>query len=130
MFPTASIPAVVSEELFRIGDTKVSLLTLVGMLVTMLVVLALSWAVRFGMRRALRKGSIEAAGGDLGVADRLVHYGFALEGVALALHLAGIKVGDVFTAGAAFAGRFGFPVEKNAPKFGSRVVLLIQRTHQ
>jgi small-conductance mechanosensitive channel len=122
------LPAVVTEELFRIGDTAVSFFTLGSMLITFVAMLAVSWLIRFGMRRALRKGSIEAAGGDLGVADRLIHYVFVLAGITLALHLAGIKLGAVFAAGAVFAVGFGFAMQNIAQNFVSGFILLIERT--
>ena len=122
------VPAVVTEELFRIGDSAVSLFTLGSMAMTFVAMLAVSWLLRAGVRRALRKGSIEAAGGDLGVADRLVHYGFIVVGLALALHLAGIKLGAVFAAGAVFAVGFGFAMQNIAQNFVSGIILLIERT--
>jgi potassium-dependent mechanosensitive channel len=125
---SVKLPAVATEELFRIGETAVSIVTLGSMLLTFMVMLGLSWLVRLGVRRALRKGSIEAAGGDLGVADRLIHYGFILVGLALALHLAGIKLGAVFTAGAVFAVGFGFAMQNIAQNFVSGIILLIERT--
>lgn len=123
-----SVPAVVTEELFRIGDSSVSFFTLGSMALTFVAILALSWLVRAGIRRALRRGSIEAAGGDLGVADRLLHYGFIVIGIALALHLAGIKLGAVFAAGAVFAVGFGFAMQNIAQNFVSGIILLIERT--
>src|SRR3954470_14072430 len=118
----------VTEELFRIGDRPVSLLTLASMLITFLAMLGVSWLLRAGVRRALRRGSIEAAGGDLGVADRLIHYGFIVLGLALALHLAGIRLDTVFAAGAVFAVGFGFAMQNIAQNFVSGVILLIERT--
>src|SRR5882724_3403834 len=126
--PAVKIPSVITEELFRIGDTGVSFFTIGSMLVTFVAMLGLSWLIRFGIRRALRKGSIEAAGGDLGVADRLIHYVFILAGLTLALHLAGIKLGAVFAAGAVFAVGFGFAMQNIAQNFVSGVILLIERT--
>jgi small-conductance mechanosensitive channel len=126
--PTVKVPAVATEELFRIGDTAVSFFTIGSMLVTFVAMLVLSWALRFGVRRALRRGSIEAAGGDLGVADRLIHYFFILAGLTLALHLAGIKLGAVFAAGAVFAVGFGFAMQNIAQNFVSGVILLVERT--
>jgi potassium-dependent mechanosensitive channel len=125
---SVKVPAVVTEELFRVGDTAVSFVTLGSMLLTFVGMLALSWILRAGVRRALRKGSIEAAGGDLGVADRLLHYGFILVGLTLALHLAGIKLGAVFAAGAVFAVGFGFAMQNIAQNFVSGIILLIERT--
>jgi small-conductance mechanosensitive channel len=128
--PAASGKAssVITEELFRIGDTAVSFVTLGTMLLTFASMLALSWVLRAGLRRALRKGSIEAAGGDLGVADRLIHYLLILVGVAAALNVAGIKLGAVFTAGAVFAVGFGFAMQNIAQNFVSGIILLIERT--
>jgi potassium-dependent mechanosensitive channel len=126
--PTLTVPDVVTEELFRVGTTAVSIFTLGSMLLTFASMLALSWVLRAGLRRALRRSSIEAAGGDLGVADRLIHYGFIVVGVAVALHLAGIKLGAVFTAGAVFAVGFGFAMQNIAQNFVSGVILLIERT--
>ena len=122
------VPSVATEELFRIGDTAVSFFTLGSMALTFVSMLAVSWILRAGVRRALRKGSIEAAGGDLGVADRLIHYGFILLGLTLAMHLAGIKLGAVFAAGAVFAVGFGFAMQNIAQNFVSGIILLIERT--
>jgi potassium-dependent mechanosensitive channel len=126
--PQVKVPAVVTEELFRIGDKAVSLFTLGYMLVTFVGMLALSWVLRAGLRRALRRGKIEAAGGDLGVADRLIHYGFIVVGLALALQSAGIKLTAVFAAGAVFAVGFGFAMQNIAQNFVSGIILLIERT--
>jgi potassium-dependent mechanosensitive channel len=126
--PQVTVPAVITEELFRIGDKGVSLFTLAYMLFTFLSMLAISWLLRAGLRRALRRGKIEAAGGDLGVADRLIHYGFILVGVTLALQSAGIKLGAVFAAGAVFAVGFGFAMQNIAQNFVSGIILLIERT--
>src|SRR5438045_2712801 len=62
--PAASAKAstVITEELFRIGDTAVSFVTLGTMLLTFVSMLALSWVLRAGLRRALSKGRIDAAG--------------------------------------------------------------------
>jgi len=98
------------------------------MLITFLAMLGVSWLLRAGVRRALRRGSIEAAGGDLGVADRLIHYGFIVLGLALALHLAGIRLDTVFAAGAVFAVGFGFAMQNIAQNFVSGIILLIERT--
>jgi small-conductance mechanosensitive channel len=87
--PSVKVPAVVTEELFRIGEKGVSLFTLAYMLLTFVGMLTISWVLRLGLRRALRRGKMEAAGGDQGVADRLIHYGFILVGIALALQSAG-----------------------------------------
>jgi potassium-dependent mechanosensitive channel len=122
------LPDVVTEELFRIGTKSVSFFTLGSMLVTFVSMLAVSWVVRVGLRRALRRSSLEAAGGDLGVADRLIHYLFIVVGLTLALHLAGIKLGAVFTAGAVFAVGFGFAMQNIAQNFVSGIILLIERT--
>lgn len=122
------VRALASEVLFNVGEKGVSLLTLVSMLATFVAMLAVSWLLRAGLRRALRRGKIEAAGGDLGVADRLIHYGFILTGLGLSLHLGGIKLGAVFTAGAVFAVGFGFAMQNIAQNFVSGVILLIERT--
>jgi potassium-dependent mechanosensitive channel len=126
--PDVKVPAVVTEELFQIGDKAVSLFTLGSMMVTFVAMLGVSWLIRAGVRRALRRGKIEAAGGDLGVADRLIHYSFILGGIALAMHMAGIKLGAVFAAGAVFAVGFGFAMQNIAQNFVSGIILLIERT--
>jgi potassium-dependent mechanosensitive channel len=122
------LPEVVTEELFRVGAKSVSFFTIASMLVTFAGMLVISWLVRAGVRRALRRSMLEAAGGDLGVADRLIHYGFILVGLTVALHLAGIKLGAVFAAGAVFAVGFGFAMQNIAQNFVSGVILLIERT--
>jgi small-conductance mechanosensitive channel len=127
MAPTG-VPALAREELFRVGDTAVSLITVCTMVLTFLGMLGASWLLRAALRRALRRGKIEAAGGDIGVADRLIHYGFILTGVAVSLNMAGIKLGAVFTAGAVFAVGFGFAMQNIAQNFVSGIILLIERT--
>lgn len=126
--PSVKVPAVMTEELFSVGDKGVSLFTLAYMIATFAGMLALSWVLRAGLRRALRRGKIEPAGGDLGVADRLIHYGFIVVGLALALQSAGIKLTAVFAAGAVFAVGFGFAMQNIAQNFVSGVILLIERT--
>jgi small-conductance mechanosensitive channel len=116
------------EELFRIGEHSVSLARLLGMGLTFVLVLAVSTALRSGLRRWFRRGKLEAAGGDLGAFDRLLHYFFILAGVALALRMAGIKLGTVFAAGAVFAVGFGFAMQNIAQNFVSGIILLIERT--
>lgn len=110
------------------GDKGISLFTLGYMLLTFVGMLTISWVLRLGLRRALRRGKIEAAGGDLGVADRLIHYGFIVVGIALAMQTAGIKLGAIFAAGAVFAVGFGFAMQNIAQNFVSGVILLIERT--
>jgi potassium efflux system protein len=122
------LPDVVTEELFRIGTQSVSLVTLGTMLLTFVGMLGVSWLVRAGVQRALKRSALEAAGGDLGVADRLIHYAFIFMGVTLSLHLAGIKLGAVFAAGAVFAVGFGFAMQNIAQNFVSGIILLIERT--
>jgi potassium-dependent mechanosensitive channel len=126
--PSVKVPSVVTEELFRIGEKGVSLFTLAYMLFTFVGMLTVSWLLRLGLRRALRRGKMEAAGGDQGVADRLIHYTFILVGIALALQSAGIKLTAVFAAGAVFAVGFGFAMQNIAQNFVSGIILLIERT--
>ena len=126
--PTVTVPAVITEELFHIGEKGVSLLTLAYMVLTFVGMLTVSWVLRLGLRRALRRGKMEAAGGDQGVADRLIHYGFILVGIALAMQTAGIKLTAVFAAGAVFAVGFGFAMQNIAQNFVSGIILLIERT--
>src|SRR6187402_2262931 len=117
-----------TEELFRIGDKSVSLYTLASMLLTFAAMLLLSWLVRFGMQHALRRGKSEIGRATRGAADRLVHYSFILAGLTLAMHLAGIKLGSVFAAGAVFAVGFGFAMQNIAQNFVSGIILLVERT--
>jgi small-conductance mechanosensitive channel len=126
--PVLPVPVVVTEELFRVGDKAVSLYTLGSMLLTFGGILVLSWLVRLGMRRALHRGKQEVARGGQGAADRLLHYGFILVGVTVAMRMAGIKLGAVFAAGAVFAVGFGFAMQNIAQNFVSGIILLIERT--
>ena len=122
------IPVLMTEELFRIGDKAVSLYTLASMLVTFAAMLILSWLVRLAMQHALRRGKSEIGRATRGAADRLVHYGFIVVGLTLAMHLAGIKLGAVFAAGAVFAVGFGFAMQNIAQNFVSGIILLVERT--
>jgi small-conductance mechanosensitive channel len=128
--PVLPVPVVVTEELFRVGDKVVTLFTLASMLLTFGGTLLFSWLLRLGLRRTLWRGRDQQAmsRGSQGAADRLLHYGFILLGLALAMRLAGIKLGAVFAAGAVFAVGFGFAMQNIAQNFVSGIILLIERT--
>jgi len=116
-----------TEELFKIGTTSITLVTLV----TTVVIVAASYGVSRGVRAALRRffarGGV-APGGEAGAIERLVHYAILLIGIAVALRTTGIHIDSLFTAGAVFAVGFGFAMQNITQNFVSGVILLFERT--
>jgi small-conductance mechanosensitive channel len=120
--------SVISAELFTIGTTVFTPLTLLTLVVTILLSYAVSRALRAMLRGFLQRGGMAASGGEIGATERLVHYGIMLTGIAMAARNAGIRLDALFTAGAVFAVGFGFAMQNIAQNFVSGVILLIERS--
>jgi small-conductance mechanosensitive channel len=119
---------VLSTTLTRIGDTPVTLATLITMVVVVAATFIFSRLVRLAIRRALERRGVEVEHGGMTAVGRLVHYVIVLIGLGVALQTAGIKLGALFAAGAVFAVGIGFAMQNIAQNFVSGVILLVERT--
>ena len=120
-------PVFLSEELFKIGTTGVSALTLIVAGVIIIASYLISSAVRAAVNRFLSRGGV-APSGQLGAIERLVHYAIVMMGIVVALRTTGIRLDTLFAAGAVFAVGFGFAMQNIAQNFVSGVILLFERS--
>jgi len=116
-----------SAELFKIGTTVVTLITLVTAACIMRFSYLISRGVRHALHRFFARGGV-APSGEVGAIERLAHYFIVLMGIMVALRTTGIKLDALFTAGAVFAVGFGFAMQNIAQNFVSGVILLFERT--
>jgi small-conductance mechanosensitive channel len=111
--------------LFRIGDTPITLSTLLSMV---LVVFVTFWASR--MLRLLAQRALSRKGGRpgvIGTVTGVIHYAVLITGFAVALSTAGIDLTALFAAGAIFAIGLGFAMQSIAENFVAGVILLAER---
>lgn len=125
--PAPPTPSWLDTPLFNLGETPVSLITLLTMVAVVIATFIISKLVQVGVRRALHRRGMRPEGG-IGVASRLIHYAIILVGVGVALQTAGIKLGALFAAGAVFAVGIGFAMQTIAQNFVSGLILLVERT--
>ena len=114
-------------QLFTIGDTPVTIATLVTGLVLVAGAYVLSLVLQAAMRRGLASRGL-TVDGSAGVLARLLHYLLLLTGVAVALHTAGIELAALFAAGALFAVGIGFAMQNITQNFVSGIILMIERS--
>lgn len=119
---------VLSMTLTTIGDTPLTIATLITMLLVMVATFVTSWLLRVALKRALERRGVELEQGGMTAVGRLMHYVIVLIGVGVALQTAGIKLGALFAAGAVFAVGIGFAMQNIAQNFVSGVILLVERT--
>ena len=112
--------------LFKLGQTEVTLATLVTALLIVLVSFWTSWLLRKAFSRAFQ-GRVPVDHGTAGVASRLVHYMIVITGLGIAIHTMGINLTALFAAGALFAVGIGFAMQNLTANFVSGVILLAER---
>jgi small-conductance mechanosensitive channel len=123
----SQIEQFMTSELFKVGTTAVTVVTLATALFIVLVSYLLSRGVRHALHRFLLRGGI-APTGEIGAIERLAHYFIVMLGIMIALRTTGIKLDALFTAGAVFAVGFGFAMQNIMQNFVSGVILLFERT--
>lgn len=116
-----------TTELFKVGTTVVTVVTLATAVFIVLVSYVLSRGVRAALHRFFLRGGM-APGGEVRAMERLAHYFIVLIGIMIALRTTGIKLDALFTAGAVFAVGFGFAMQNIMQNFVSGVILLFERT--
>ncbi len=112
-------------RLFTIGDTVVTVSTLLASLVVML---ATVWLAR-GLRRLVERSLVRrgARTDVVGSVSGLIYYTVLIMGFAVALSTAGIELAAMFAAGAVFAVGIGFAMQSIAQNFVAGVILLSER---
>ena len=114
-------------HLFRIGQTDVTVTTLVTLGVIILGSFWMSFLAQRAVTRLLALGRVTDKG-SVGVARRVVHYVVLALGAGIALQQLGINLAGLFAAGAVFAVGLGFAAQNIFENFASGVILLAERT--
>jgi small-conductance mechanosensitive channel len=118
---------ILNTRLFAIGDTPITLVTLLAVLAVVLVGL---WAARMlslGTVRAMRARGVTDIG-TLALARRLVRYGAMVIVLGIGLQTVGIDLTVLFAAGAFFAIAAGFAMQNIAQNFVAGFILMADRT--
>jgi len=113
--------------LFRLGNTTVTVATLVTVLLIVVATLIVSRLVGKWLDRVAKRRSLESAG-SVAVTARLVHYSILFVGFGVALHTAGVDLTALFAASAIFGVIIGFAMQNIASNFVSGVILLFERS--
>ena len=117
---------IADARLFTVGQTSVTLGTLVTVV---LVVIFTKWLSSFARRRIT--AALKAKGGrpsTVGSVASLTNYAILLTGLAVALDTIGLDLGALFAAGALFAVAIGFAMQNIAQNFVSGIILLTERS--
>jgi small-conductance mechanosensitive channel len=113
-------------RLFDLGETPITVGTVVIMVAVLLAALLVSWLVTRTIRKAFKFRGVEDEG-TVGVVSRLTHYLILGAGLFVALRVAGIDLSALFAAGAIFAVALGFAMQNITANFVSGVILLSER---
>ncbi len=124
---STALPGVLNTPLFTVGQTPVTLITLV---IFFVVVAGTFWIGRLAStwtQRAFKLRGVEDQG-TTGVASRLVQYAVMILGLGIALQTLGVNLGALLAASAFFAVALGFAMQNVAQNFVSGILLLTERT--
>lgn len=121
------IREILDVQLFRIGETYVTLSTLLTSITFLVLSYWLSRIIRRAMLRRVKESSVPERG-SVAVTARLVHYTIVLVGIAIALSTLGVQLGALFAAGAVFAVAIGFAMQTISQNFVAGVILLFERS--
>ncbi len=119
------VQEVLSAELFELSGTRVTVATLLTVVVIILLTFWGSRLLRRGLAMWFRRRGVAAEGTVHGI-GRLVHYVVVFVGFGVALQTIGISLGALFAAGAVFAVGIGFAMQNIAQNFVSGVILLAE----
>ncbi len=112
-------------RLFTIGNTMVTVSTLLASVLVMLATLWLARVLRRVVAASLtRRGAKPDVAGSV---SGLIYYSVLIMGFAVALSTAGIELAAMFAAGAVFAVGLGFAMQSIAQNFVAGVILLSER---
>jgi small-conductance mechanosensitive channel len=112
--------------LFEIAGTRITVATLVTLVLILIATFVISRVLQSAVARGLRAGRVTAEG-TLGVARQLVHYTVLIIGLCVGLQTVGINLSALFAAGAIFAVAVGFAMQNIMQNFVAGVILLVER---
>ncbi|HEX9887311.1 MAG TPA: mechanosensitive ion channel domain-containing protein [Longimicrobiales bacterium] len=114
-------------RLFMVGNTGVTVASVLAMAAIMLVTFWLSRVLQKWVERGMTRGGLSAEG-TVSTAKRLLHYAILAGGLALALQTVGIPLATVFAASAVVAVAIGFALQNILQNFVSGLILLAERS--
>jgi len=114
-------------SLFELSGTRVTVGTLATSLFILLGTIWVSRLVQRGIRRAFARRGIQAES-TIGTICTILNYLILVVGVSVALETAGIKLANLFAAGALFAVGLGFAMQNIVQSFVSGVILASERS--
>lgn len=118
--------ALMDFRLFWLGETPVSVATLVTLVLVAVLTLWVSRLAQRGLSRLLPLvGVVEK--GNVAAGARLVHYSILAVGISIVLQTLGIDLSGLFAAGALFAVGIGFAARNILENFFSGLILLTER---
>jgi potassium efflux system protein len=117
---------ILDKELFHIGTTPITIVTLIIFILTLIITVGLAFLIRqLLLRTLLKKEKL-----NRGVAfayTRIIYYIVLFTGFLIAIHTAGINISVIFAGGAALLVGIGFGIQNIANNFISGLILLIER---
>ena len=123
----ATLDRILNAPVFTLGQTAVTVVTLLVFAVLVVLTIWLSGLAQRGVRRGLlARGNTDE--GTAAVIGRLVSYAIIAMGFAMALSTMGVNLGALFAAGAFFALALGFAMQNVAENFVAGLILLTERT--
>lgn len=121
-----AIREILATELFSIGDTPVTVSTLLAAFLLLILTVWIAAMIRRTVYRILtHRGGKPSV---VGTVSGLVYYTLLLTGFGIALGTAGIDLTALFAAGAIFAVALGFAMQSIAQNFVAGVILLAERS--
>lgn len=114
--------------LFSIGETPVTVATLVTSGLILLAALIVGRLIRRVLERIIERRTDPQSRGNLLTSVRLLQYFVVITGLLVALHTLGVALTGLFAAGALFAVAIGFAMQNVTANFISGVILLMERS--
>jgi len=120
------ISSSLDTHLFNVGNTPVTVGTLISSLLIILVSASLARLLRRLVENAMTRSGArrETAGSAAG----MVYYIVLIVGIGVALNTSGIQLATLFAAGAIFAVGVGFAMQSIAQNFVAGVILITERS--
>lgn len=121
-----AISSSLDTHLFNVGNTPVTVGTLISSLLIILVAASLARVLRRVVEKAMTRTGArrETAGSAAG----MVYYIVLIIGIGVALNTSGIQLATLFAAGAIFAVGIGFAMQSIAQNFVAGLILLAERS--
>ena len=122
-----AIRGVLDIRLFMIGDTPVTVSSVVTFFAIIIISVWMSRMIQRLVGRGMERGGLSVRS-TVALVQRAIHYLLVLVGVAVALQVIGISLTTVFAAGAVVAVGVGFALQNILQNFVSGIILLAERS--